>query len=120
MAPPTQDEVDKEVKMLLALKAQYKSLTGDDLAGGGQGRKGGKGGKKGGAEGDKKGGGAEAGGKKDKNKQQKQEKKVEEGSGAGGGEREVKKVSRWVPSRKMLALHGSLLMYTCVALKCAV
>ena len=78
-----QDEVDAEVKVLLALKAQYKALTGEDLAGGGQGRKGGKGAKK----------APEA----DKNKQQqpKQEKKQEEKTEGAAGDREVKKVTRW-------------------------
>ena len=32
--------MDAEVKQLLALKASYKELTGEDLAGGGKGRKG--------------------------------------------------------------------------------
>ena len=34
-----QDAVDAEVKALLSLKAQYKELTGEDLPGGGGGRK---------------------------------------------------------------------------------
>ena len=32
-----QDAVDAEVKALLALKAEYKELTGEELAGGGRG-----------------------------------------------------------------------------------
>jgi len=32
--------VDSEVKQLLALKASYKELTGEDLAAGGKGKKG--------------------------------------------------------------------------------
>ncbi len=35
-----QDQVDTEVQKLLALKAKYKELTGEDLAGGGGGKKG--------------------------------------------------------------------------------
>ncbi|KAK2184184.1 hypothetical protein NP493_277g03032 [Ridgeia piscesae] len=36
----SKEEVDSEVKQLLALKASYKELTGEDLAAGGKGKKG--------------------------------------------------------------------------------
>ncbi len=34
-----QDQVDAEVKKLLDLKAKYKELTGEDVPGGGKGKK---------------------------------------------------------------------------------
>ena len=78
-----QAAIDAEVKELVSLKAQFKDLTGEDLAGGGRG------GKKGGKE-DKKAA------KEDK-KQQKGSNKGASGEGAGqkeDGKREVKKVTR--------------------------
>ncbi|GFO21484.1 bifunctional glutamate/proline--tRNA ligase [Plakobranchus ocellatus] len=76
--------VDAEVKQLLSLKAEYKDLTGEDLAGAG------KGGKKGGKEDKKKGG-------KEENKKAKDKDKGASGEGAeqkDDGKRELKKVTR--------------------------
>jgi len=76
-----QDVVDKEVKTLLELKADYKKLSGVDLAGGSDGKKGGKGGKS---------------SKGSEVKVEKQETKTNgpaEGADAGTG-RDVKKITR--------------------------
>lgn len=67
-----QDAIDSEVKVLLDLKAEYKALTGEDLAGGG---------KK---------------GKKDKKKEEKKEEKPKEAKGQDGAGREVKKQTRCI------------------------
>lgn len=66
----SKDAIDSEVKVLLDLKAEYKTLTGEDLAGGG---------KK---------------GKKDKKKEEKKEEKPKEAKGQDGAGREVKKQTR--------------------------
>ena len=74
-----QEEIDKEVQVLLALKAEYKKLTGEELGGGG-GRK------------DKK--------KEKKGKENKPEVKAEQKKAADtkaekeDASREVKKVTR--------------------------
>lgn len=81
-----QDVVDPEVRTLLDLKAEYKNLTGVDLAGGSDGKKGGK---------DKKGGKAVSNGeKKEENPETKRDAAAEVTDGATG--RDVKKITRFI------------------------
>lgn len=80
----SKDVVDPEVKTLLDLKAEYKNLTGVDLAGGADGKKGGK---------DKKGGKAVSNGeKKEEKPETKKDAAAEVTDGATG--RDVKKITR--------------------------
>ena len=99
-----QDAVDAEVKALLALKAEYKELTGEELAGGGRG-----GGKK-----EKKGDNKAAKENKPPQKQNKppqkqnqapQKQNQEKGDDATG--REVKKITRLVKDSLFLESFSS-------------
>ena len=78
-----QEDVDAAVKQLLALKASYKELTGEDLAAGGKGKKGKK---------QESGSGGKPKAEKAK-PQQNQKKAPEQQAGAQAGER--KKISRY-------------------------
>lgn len=81
-----QDVVDPEVKTLLGLKAEYKNLTGVDLAGGSDAKKGGK---------DKTGGKAVNNGeKKEEKSDTKKDATAEVTDGATG--RDIKKITRFV------------------------
>jgi bifunctional glutamyl/prolyl-tRNA synthetase len=71
------DQIDATVKVLLDLKAQYKVLTGEDLAGGGRQQK-------------------SKGGKEKENKKPEKKKEQEKKKDEASGDHEVKKVTRWV------------------------
>lgn len=86
MALILQDVVDPEIKTLLDLKAEYKNLTGVDLAGGSDGKKGGK---------DKKGGKAVSNGEKKEEKSETKKNAADEVTDGATG-RDVKKITRFV------------------------